>query len=83
MAMAKPMQAPTRGEEAESASLMKARNARPGILAICPTMSPMMSEQNRPQAMWLSALTTYLSNNLFSIVLVKMRIEKIKLTIKT
>jgi hypothetical protein len=65
--MAKPMQAPTSGDEADSDSLMKVRNARPGILAICPTMSPRMSEQNKPQAIWLSALTMYLSNNLLII----------------
>lgn len=67
--MARPMQAPTRGELAERASAMKLRKSSPGILAICPMISPRINEQNSPMAMWLRASTMYFLKSSFSAAL--------------
>ena len=67
-AMARPMQAPTRGDFADRASDMNVRKSSPGILAIWPMIRPRISEQNRPRAMWLRASTMYFLKNRFSMV---------------
>ena len=50
LAIARPIQAPTSGDFADNASAMKLRKSSPGILAICPIISPKIREQNRPNA---------------------------------
>ena len=65
VAIASPMQAPTNGDDADSISAMNPRKSIPGIFAICPMISPRISEQNSPKAMWLSASTMYFRNIFF------------------
>ena len=67
--MASPMQAPTRGDEADKASAMNPRNSNPWIFAICPIISPNMSEQNKPRAMWLRASTIYFLKSILIMIL--------------